>query len=37
MAALKSLETMSGMILDRLQPKNAAKSVANEMLCLKAM
>ena len=32
MAARKSLETMSGMILNRLQPKFAAKSVANEML-----
>ena len=37
MAARKILETMSGMILNRLQPKFAAKSVANEMLCLKAM
>ena len=27
----KILETMSGMILNRLQPKLAAKSVANEM------
>ena len=36
MAARKSLETMSGMILNRFQPKFAAKSVANEMLCLKA-
>ena len=35
MAARKSLETMSGVILNRLQPKFAAKSVANEMLCLK--
>ena len=31
MAARKILETMSGMILNRLQPKFAAKSVANEM------
>ena len=37
MAAGKSLETMSGMILDLLQPKFAAKSASNEMLCLKAM
>ena len=37
MAARKSLETMSGVILNRLQPKFAAKSVANELLCLKAM
>ena len=37
MAARKSLETMSGVILNRLQPKFAAKSVANEMRCLKAM
>ena len=37
MAARKGLETMSGVILNRLQPKVAAKSVANEMLCLKAM
>ena len=35
MAGRKSLETMSGMILNRLQPKFAAKSVANEMWCLK--
>ena len=34
---LKSLEMMSGMILKRLQPKFAVKSVPNEMLCLKAM
>ena len=33
----KSLETMSGMILNQPQPKFAAKSVANEMQCLKAM
>ena len=32
MAAHKSLETMSDMILNRLQPKFAAESVANEML-----
>ena len=31
MAVRKILETMSGMILNRLQPKFAAKSVANEM------
>ena len=37
MAARKSLETISGVILNRLQPKFAAKSVANEMQCLKAM
>ena len=37
MAARKSLETMSGMILNRWQAKLAAKSVANEMRCLKAM
>ena len=37
MAARKSLETMSGVILNRLQPKFAAKLVANEMQCLKAM
>ena len=35
MAARKS--SMSGVILNRLQPKFAAKSVANEMRCLKAM
>ena len=35
MAARKSLETMSGVILNWLQPKFGAKSVANEMLCLK--
>ena len=37
MAARKSLETMSGVLLNRSQPKFAVKSVANEMLCLKAM
>ena len=37
MAARKSLETMSGVILNWLQPNLAAKSVANEMWCLKAM
>ena len=37
MAARKSLETMSGVILNRLQPNFAAKSVVIEMLCLKAM
>ena len=37
MAARKSFETISGMILNRFQPKFAAKSVANEMRCLKAM
>ena len=37
MAARKSLETMSGMILNRSQPRFAAKSVANETRCLKAM
>ena len=31
MVARKSFETMSGMILNRFQPKVAAKSVANEM------
>ena len=36
MAARKSLETMSGMILNRSQPKFPAKSVANEMQCLNA-
>ena len=37
MVARKSLETMSDVILNRLQSTFAAKSVANEMLCLKAM
>ena len=37
MAARKSLETMSGMKLSRLQPKYASKLVANEMLCLNAI
>ena len=40
MAVLKSLETMSGMILNQLQPKFAAKSVVandSEMLYLKTM
>ena len=37
MAAHKSFEMMSGVILNRLQPRFAAKSVANEMRCLKAM
>ena len=37
MEAHKRLETKSGMILNRLQPNFAAKSVANEMWCLKAM
>ena len=37
MEARKFLETMSGVILNRLQPKFAAKLVANEMLWLKAM
>ena len=37
MAARKSLEMMSGMIMKRLQPKFAVKSVANEMYCLKAV
>ena len=37
MAARKSFETMSGVILNRLQPKFAVKSVANEMRCLKAI
>ena len=36
-AARKRWETMSGMILNRLHPKFAAKSVANEMQYLKAM
>ena len=31
MAARKSLETMSGVILNRLQPTFAAKLVANDM------
>ena len=31
------METMSGMILNQFQPRLAAKSVANEMRCLKAM
>ena len=31
MTARKRLETMSGMILNQLQPKFEAKSVANEM------
>ena len=35
--ARKSLETMSDVILNRLQPKFAVKSVANEMRCLKAI
>ena len=37
MVASKSLKIMSGMILNQLQPKFAAKSesVTNEMLCLK--
>ena len=33
----KSLETMSSVILNQFQPKFAAKSVANEMQCLKAI
>ena len=37
MAARKSFETMSGMILNRLQPKFAVQSVANEMQRLKAI
>ena len=37
MAARKSLETMSGVILNRSRPRFAAKSIANEMQCLKAM
>ena len=37
MVELKSFETISGMILNRFQPKFAAKMVANEMLCLKAI
>ena len=37
MAARKSLETMSGVILNQLHPKFAAESVSNEMRCLKAM
>ena len=37
MAARKSLETMSGVILNRSQPNFADTSVANEMWCLKAM
>ena len=40
LAVLKSLETISGMILSlnqlQLEPKFGAKSVANEMQCLKA-
>ena len=37
MVANKSLEMMLGVILNQLKPKFAAKSVANEMWCLKAM
>ena len=37
MAARESLETMSGMIVKRLQPKFAVKLVANEMRYLNAM
>ena len=37
MAARKSFETMSGMILNWFQPKFAAKSVAKEMQYLKAI
>ena len=37
MAALKSLGTKSGMILNLSQPKFAAMLVANKMLCLKAI
>ena len=36
-AGRKCLETMSGVILNRSQSKFVAKSVANEMRCLKAM
>ena len=36
MARRLRLETMSGMILSRWQPKFAANLVANEKLCLKA-
>ena len=36
-SARKNLETMSGVILNRSQPKFAAKLVSNEMLCLKGM
>ena len=36
MEARKSLEIMSEMILNQLQPKFAAESFTNEMLCLKA-
>ena len=36
MAACKSSETISGMILNRSQPKCAARLVANEVQCLKA-
>ena len=37
MVTFKSSETMSGKILNQLQPKFVAKSVANEMRCLKAI
>ena len=37
MAARKSFETMSGVILNRSRPRFAAKSLRNEMRCLKAM
>ena len=37
MIARKSFETMSGVILSWTQPKFAAKSIANEILCLKAI
>ena len=33
----KSLETISRIILSRLQPKFAAKTVANEKICMKIM
>ena len=35
MAMSRSLEIISEMVLERLQPKVAAKSAANEMRCLK--
>ena len=37
MSACKSLETISGLILNQLQQKFAAILVANEMQCLKAI
>ena len=37
MQVWNSLETISGMILNQLQKMFAARSVANEKLCMKAM